>query len=124
MMWRIVDGRTMKMGIFSTKAPGARYPRVSVFDFISGHGNHPSCSQTSRLAKESDCNGSASPAHRHGATTFIPQFSYCCHKESSIFDHCCLQDAASMASSYVEGDRHRGILRGRNLLRRLEGRRD
>jgi hypothetical protein len=39
MMWRIVDGRTVKMGIFSTEAPGARYPRVFVFDFISGYQN-------------------------------------------------------------------------------------
>jgi hypothetical protein len=44
MMLRIVDGRTVKMGILTTTAPGARYPRVSVFDLISGHGDHPSSS--------------------------------------------------------------------------------
>jgi len=83
-MMRIVDGR-MKMGSFSTKAPGARYPRVSVFDFISGHGDHPSSSRTSRLAKESDCNGSASPAHRHGATTFIPPNSAITTTKGALF---------------------------------------
>jgi hypothetical protein len=103
MMLRIVDGRTMKMGILTTTAPGARYPRVSVFDFISGHGDHPSSSPTSRPVKESHCNGSAPPVRRHGQRPLSHQFSCCCHQESSVFGHCYLQDATSMASSHAEG---------------------
>ena len=50
-MLRIVDGRTMKMEILTTTAPGARYPRVSVFDLTSGHGDHPSSSPDEQAGK-------------------------------------------------------------------------
>jgi hypothetical protein len=78
---RIADGGTMKMGILTTTAPGAKYLRVSVFDFTSDHGDHPS---SSRTTKEPDSNGSALPVRRHGRRPLSRQFSCCYHQESFV----------------------------------------